>query len=62
MIVSIVEMDSEHKGAQKIMVRGSSIEIATELTNIMTEVLKRGFPEELLIAAVMEAVESNHKK
>lgn len=62
MIVSIVEMESEHEGAQKILVRGSSIAIATELTNIMKEVLKRGFPEELLIDAIMEAVESNHKK
>ena len=62
MIVSIVEMESENEGAQKILVRGSSIAIATELTNIMKEVLKRGFPEELLIDAVMVAVESNHKK
>ena len=44
------------------LVRGSSVAIATELTNIMKEVLKRGFPEELLIDAVIEAVESNHKK
>lgn len=62
MIVSIVETESEHEGAQKILVRGSSVVIATELTNIMKEVLKRRFPEELLIGAVMEAVESNHKK
>ena len=62
MIVSIVEMESEHGGAQKILVKGSSIAITTELTNIMKEVLKRGFPEELLIDAVMKAVESNRKK
>lgn len=62
MIVSIVELESEHEGSQKILVRGSSIAIATELTNIMREVLKRGFPEELLIDAIMKAVESNHKK
>lgn len=62
MIVSIVEMESEHEGAQKILVKGSSIAITTELTNIMKEALKRGVPEELLIEAIMEAVESNRKK
>lgn len=61
MIVSIVDKESEHEGTQKLLVKGSSIEIATELTNIMKEVLKRGFPEELLIAGTVDAVEEHHK-
>lgn len=61
MIVSIVEKASEHEGTQKILVRGSTIEIATELTNIVKEIMKRGFPEELIITSVLEAVEENHK-
>lgn len=61
MIVSIVDKESKHEGTQKLLVRGSSIEIATELTNIMKEVLKRGFPEELLIAGTIDAVEDHHK-
>ena len=61
MIVSIVEKASEHEGTQKLLVRGSTIEIATELTNIVKEIMKRGFPEELIITSVLEAVEENHK-
>lgn len=62
MIFSKFEMESENRGTQIIAVKGSSAEIATELTNIMKEVLKRGFSEDLLIEAVIEAVECNHKK
>ena len=61
MIVSIVEKASEHEGKQKLLVRGSTIEIATELTNIVKEIMKRGFPEELIINSVLEAVEENPK-
>lgn len=61
MIVSIVDKESEHEGTHKLLVRGSSLEIATELTNIMKEVLKRGFPEELLIVGTIDAVEDHHK-
>lgn len=61
MIVSIVEKETEREGTQKLLVRGSTIEIATELKNIVKEVLKRGFPEELILSAVLEAVEDQHK-
>lgn len=59
MIVSIVEKESEHDGTQKLLVKGSTIEITTELTNIVMELLKRGFPEELIITLVLEAVVKN---
>ena len=59
MIVSIVEKESEHDGTQKLLVKGSTIEITTELTNIVMELLKRGFPDELIISLVLEAVEKN---
>lgn len=62
MIFSIVEMESEHEGTQKVIVKGSAIELATELTNIMNELLKRGFPEELLISSLYDAVANNRKK
>ena len=59
MIVSIVEKESEHDGTQKLLVKGSTIEITTELTNIVMELLKRGFPDELIISLVLEAVVKN---
>ena len=62
MIVSKVDMESEHEGTQIIMVKGSEAQIATELENVMKEMVKRGFPEELLIKSVIEVVEYNHKK
>lgn len=58
MIFSIVEKVSEHENVQKVMVKGSSEEIATELENIFKELLKKKFPEELLFAATLNAVES----
>lgn len=60
MIFSNVYKESEHEGTQKLMVKGSYIEIATELSNIVKEVLKRGFPEELLLSSIFEAVEDYH--
>ena len=53
MIVSKVDMESEHEGTQIIMVKGSEAQIATELENVMKEMVKRGFPEELLIKSVI---------
>ena len=61
MIVSIVEKESEREGTQKLLIRGSCPEVATELINIIKELLKRGFPEELIIDGVLEAVEDQHK-
>lgn len=61
MIVSIVEKASEHEGTQKLLVRGSDIEIVIELTNIVKEIIKRGFPVELIITSVLEAVKENNK-
>ena len=43
MIVSKVDMESEHEGTQIIMVKGSEAQIATELENVMKEMVKRGF-------------------
>lgn len=62
MIVSIIEKESEHEGIQSLLVCGSSNEIAAEVSNIIKEILKRGFPEELLSSVVLEAVESKNKK
>lgn len=61
MIISRVEMESEREGTQIIAVKGSSSEIATELKNIIREILKRGFPEELMLSAILEAIEDQHK-
>lgn len=61
MIFSIVEKENEHEGTQKLLIKGSSVEIATEVSNIIKEVLKRGFPEELLLASVFEAIGDYHK-
>lgn len=62
MIVSHVEKESEHKGEQVIVVRGSVVEIDTEITNIVRELLKRGFPEEMLISSFIDAIEDHHKE
>ena len=43
MIFSILEKVNEHEKVQKVMVKGRSEEIAMELKNIMTELLKRDF-------------------
>lgn len=61
MIISKVEKECEHEGTQIIMVRGSSIEIATEIKNIIKEILKKGFPEELMLSVILEAIEDHHK-
>lgn len=55
MIFSIIEKVSEHDNVQKVMVKGKTEEIAVEMENIFAELIKRGFPEELLIVAVLEA-------
>lgn len=62
MIISHVVKESEQKGEQAIIVKGSVIEIDTELTNIIRELLKRGFPEDILISSVIDAIEENHNK
>lgn len=62
MIISHVVKESEHKGEQAIIVKGSVIEIDTELTNIIRELLKRGFPEDLLLSSVIDTIEENHNK
>ena len=45
MIFSIIEMASKQEGVQKVVVRGKHEDIAMELENIMSELLKRGFPD-----------------
>ena len=62
MIVSIVEKETEHEGTQKLLVRGTINEIATEISNIIKEILKRGFPVDVLITAVIDAIEDNRKR
>ena len=56
MIFSILENVNEHEKVQKVMVRGKAEEVAMELENIMTELLKRDFPEELIMSAAYEAL------
>lgn len=56
MIFSIIEKVSEHEKVQKVMVNGKNEEVAVELENIMTELLNRGFPDELIMSAVYEAL------
>ena len=62
MIVSTVEKENEHDGTQKILIKGSTSEVYTELTNIISELLKRGFPEDMVFDIVLEAVVRSHKK
>lgn len=56
MIFSMVENVNEHDKAQKIRIKGKAEEIALELENVMKELLQRGFPEELILSAVYEAI------
>lgn len=58
MIFSIVENVNEHEKVQKLLVKGGSEEIATELENILKELLKRKFPVELLYEITFNAVNS----
>ena len=62
MIFSIVENVSEHEKVQKLLIKGSSEEIATELENIFIELLKRRYPEEFLLASIANAIDTYHKK
>ena len=62
MIVSHVVKECEHKGEQIIVVKGSAIELDTEITNIVKELLKHGFPEEMLISSFIDAIEDHHKE
>ena len=62
MIFSIVENVSEQEKVQKVLIKGNSNEIATELENIFKELLKRRFPEEFLFAATLNAVDCIRKK
>ena len=62
MIVSTVDKENEHEGTQKILIKGSTSEVYTELTNIISELLKRGFSEDLVFDIVLEAVVRSHKK
>ena len=61
MIVSRVEKTNEHDGNQIILVKGSAIEITTEISNVIKEVLKRGLPEEVLLTSIIEAFEDYKK-
>ena len=56
MIFSIVEKVSEQEKVHKIMIKGSNEGIAAELVNIVKELLKRGFPEDLLIAVLIDVI------
>ena len=62
MIVSHVVKENEHKGEQIIIAKGSVIELDTEITNIIKELLKYGFPEEMLISSFIDAIEDHHKE
>ena len=52
MIFSILEEVNKHEKVQKVMVRGKSEEVAMELENLMKEMIKRGFPEELIMSVM----------
>lgn len=62
MIFSIVEKVNDQERVQKLLVKGSSAEVSLELKNIITEMLKRHLSEELLISAIVEAIEDHYKK
>ena len=49
MIFSISENVNEHERVQKVVVKGKCEEVAVELENIMKELIKRGFPENLIM-------------
>lgn len=59
MIFSIIEMTSKQEGVQKVVVRGKHEDIALELENIMAELVKRGFPEDLLFSITYNALKNS---
>lgn len=52
MIFSILEKVNEHERVQKVMVKGGSEEVAVELENIMKEMIKHGFSEDLIMSVM----------
>ena len=62
MIISHVVKKSEYNGEQVIVVKGSMMELDTEITNIVREHLKNGFPEDVLIESFIDAIEDHHKE
>ena len=58
MIFSVVEKVNEFEKVQKVIVKGKSEEVAVEIENILTELLKRGFPEDLIMSASYEALKN----
>jgi len=62
MIISHVLKESEYKGEQAIIIKGSVMELDAEITNIVRELLKRGFPEGVLISSFIDAIEDHHKE
>lgn len=59
MIFSFIEMKSEHEGVQNVVVKGKHEDIALELENIMEELVKRGFPDDLLFSITYNALKSS---
>lgn len=59
MIFSILEKVNEHERVQKVMVKGKSEEVAVELENLMTELIKRGFPEDLIMTVMYNVLKNN---
>lgn len=59
MIFSIIEMENEHEGVQKVVVRGKHEDVARELENIMAELVKRGFPEDMLFSITYNALKNS---
>ena len=60
MIFSILEKVNEHDKVQKVLVKGKSEEVAVELENIMTELIKQGFPEDLIMTVMYNVLQNNH--
>lgn len=56
MIFSIIENVSAQEKVQKVIVRGGSSEVAVELENIMKELIKRGFPEDLIVSVMYDVL------
>lgn len=61
MIFSILETVSETEKLQKVLIKGKSEEVAKELENIMTELIIRGFPEDLIMTAAYNALKDSKK-
>lgn len=61
MIFSILETVSEHEKVQKVIVKGKQEEVVLELENIMTELLIRGFPDDLIMSAAYNALKDSGK-